>query len=78
MALSNLIGGTRLTVSQHDIQLDDVLIASLHRYDVLVVPGGSVDAVSKQASQRDSAFMRLINAFSQLPQRPTKRPRVLL
>lgn len=67
-----------LTTSQHDIQLDDELIASLNRYDVLIVPGGSLDAVSEQASQRDSSFMRLIAAFSKLPPRSTKHARVLL
>lgn len=78
IALRIPIGGACLILSQHDLQLDDVLIASLHRYDVLVVPGGSLIAVSEQASRHASAFMRLIAAFSKLPQRPTKRPRVLL
>ncbi|KAL1855258.1 hypothetical protein Daus18300_011164 [Diaporthe australafricana] len=63
---------------QHDIPLDDALIASLDGYDVLIVPGGSVDAVTKQAKQLDSTFMRLITAFSKLPPRSAKHPRVLL
>ncbi|KAI3395824.1 hypothetical protein diail_837 [Diaporthe ilicicola] len=63
---------------QHDLQLGDALIDSLGRYDVLIVPGGSVEAVSEQASRLQSAFMRLITAFSKLPPRSTKYPRVLL
>jgi putative intracellular protease/amidase len=70
--------GLRLIISQHDIRLDDALIASLDDYDVLVVPGGSLDAVSKQSSRLDSAFMRLIAAFSKLPPRSATQPRVLL
>lgn len=73
-----LSGAFRLIIPQHDLLLDDALIASLHHYDVLVVPGGGLDAVSKQASQRESAFMRLIAAFSTLPPRSTNQPRVLL
>lgn len=65
-------------MSQHDVELDDALIASLNRYDVLIVPGGSLDAVSEQANQRNSAFMRLVAAFSKLPPRSANHPRVLL
>ncbi|KAJ0117345.1 uncharacterized protein J7T55_003759 [Diaporthe amygdali] len=63
---------------QHDIRLDDALIASLDRYDVLIVPGGSPEAVSEKAKELDSAFMQLITAFSKLPPRSTHHPRVLL
>jgi hypothetical protein len=57
--------------SQRDIALDDDLIRNhLHRYEMLIVPGGTTDPVVAQAAQINGPFMRLIAAYATLPALP--------
>ncbi|KAK0619512.1 DJ-1 PfpI family protein [Immersiella caudata] len=53
-------------IVKRDIPLDDDLIANLHDYDILVVPGGTGDPVAAQAAKVDGPFMRLIAAYPKL------------
>lgn len=44
--------------------LDRALIDSLDQYDVLVVPGGPIPYVDKQAEDINGPFMQLIAKFA--------------
>ncbi|KAK0708060.1 ThiJ/PfpI family protein [Lasiosphaeris hirsuta] len=63
---------------KRDLVLDDDLIARLHEYDVLVVPGGTMGPVNVQASDVGGPFMNLLAAFAQLGPTPGANPRILL
>ncbi|KJK73549.1 hypothetical protein H634G_11200 [Metarhizium anisopliae BRIP 53293] len=61
-----------------DVPLDRNLICSLTEFNVLVVPGGPITPVKKQAGDAAADFMSLIGTFWKLPPRPKCQPRILL
>ena len=63
---------------KRDIAINGKLIDSLADYDLLVVAGGGVDAVNKQASKLDGPFMRLIQKYTELRPSSEQFPRILL
>ena len=63
---------------QRDVALDKALISSLSDYDLLVVPGGTMNAVNEQAAKLDGCFMSLIEAFPKISPTEGQPPRVIL
>jgi hypothetical protein len=67
---------------QCDVPLNDDLIASLDQYDLLIIPGGAArdpnSGVQAVAKDIHGPFMRLIQAFYELPSTSPQYPRILL
>lgn len=68
----------KLTLRKRDISLNTKLIDNLHEYDIMVVPGGTLDHVYEQCSKIDGSFMQLIKRFSILGSEKEQAPRILL
>ncbi|KAK5654760.1 hypothetical protein OQA88_7085 [Cercophora sp. LCS_1] len=63
---------------KRDVLLDDQLIAKLEDFDILIVPGGTLQHVRQQCSESDGKFMELILSYSRLAARKEDRTRILL